>query len=489
VSPPSPRRGFPFAGLCLALIAGAVSLAAPASAAAACPAPSSSYSTAVAASAVGYWQLGDAPGGGACATKGTDGTYGGGATRGQAGIPGTADTSVGLDGTGFMSVPDSAGLDPARNFSLEAWVKPAGTAGSQSVVRKDGQYYLKIYDGKLQLWLWSNPTTRTTFTTASAVMTAGTWQHLVVTFNGSSVLLYRNGTSVGSFSKTLSVPTTSNPLRWGDSFSGGADQNFLTGGVDEVAVYDQVLAPATIASHYTSGSTPPSPPGCTPRTSSYSAAVLGTTGISAYWRLGEASGTTACASKGPNGTYVGGVTLGAAGAPAGDPDTSISLDGSSGRVEVPNAAALNPTTGLTLEAWVKPNAIALNSHQTILRKDGEYYFKVYEDKLQFWLWTSATTKTDPTSDHLMTAGTWQHVVVTYDGSTVRFYRNGVAIGTVAVSVPLRTNANPLHLGASLVSGNETNFLAGGLDEVAIYDRALSAADVAAHYQTAVAATP
>lgn len=390
------------------LCAGAAALCAPGAASAACSAPSSSYSNAVSAAAVGYWQLGDASGSStACATKGVNGAYGGGASPGQAGIPGTADTSVALNGTGFMSVVDSAGLDPASNFSLEAWIKPTGTAGSQAVVRKDGQYYLKVYDGKLQAWLWSNPTTKVTATSTSAVMTAGAWQHVAVTYDGSTILLYRNGVRVGSLAKTLSVAKTTNPLRWGDALTGGTDQNFLTGGIDEAAIYNQVLSASTIAGHYSLGSTAPPPPStCAPRSSSYSATILGTGGLTAYWRLGESSGTTACASKGPDGTYAGGVTLAAPGAIAGDPDTSIALDGTSGRVAVNDAPALNPGGALSLEAWVKPSAIALNSHQTLLRKDGEYYFKVYEDKLQFWLWTSATTKTDPTSDHLMTAGTW-----------------------------------------------------------------------------------
>lgn len=80
------------------------------------------------------------------------------------------------------------------------------------------------------------------------------------------------------------------------------------------------------------------------------------------------------------------------------------------------------------------------------------------------------------------------MVVTYDGSVVRFYRNGVPIGSVLVTVAIKANANPLRLGDSLVGTSETNFLGGGLDEVAIYNQALSAATVAAHYQAATSGT-
>src|SRR5712671_4787956 len=102
--------------------------------------------------------------------------------------------------------------------------------------------------------------------------------------------------------------------------------------------------------------------------STYSSAVLADA-PAGYWRLGESSGTTAADSAGHNaGTYVGGVTLGQAGALSGDSDTSVVLDGSIATVQIPDAAALDPTTQITLEAWIKPSALT----GMILRKDSQY---------------------------------------------------------------------------------------------------------------------
>ena len=69
-----------------------------------------------------------------------------------------------------------------------------------------------------------------------------------------------------SLAKALAVAQTANPLRWGDALTGGSDQNFLTGGIDEAAIYNQVLSASTIAGHYSLGSTAPPPPStCAPR--------------------------------------------------------------------------------------------------------------------------------------------------------------------------------------------------------------------------------
>jgi hypothetical protein len=74
----------------------------------------------------------------------------------------------------------------------------------------------------------------------------------------------------------------------------------------------------------------------------------------AYWRLGEASGTTAKEGiGGRHGTYTNGPTLAQTGAPTGDPDTAVRFDGVDDRVRVPYSSALNPSA-FTLEAWAKP---------------------------------------------------------------------------------------------------------------------------------------
>ena len=88
----------------------------------------------------------------------------------------------------------------------------------------------------------------------------------------------------------------------------------------------------------------------------YESAVMGDT-PSAYYRLGESSGTTATdtSGNGNNGTYSAiGVTLGTTGAITNDTDTAATFGGSSGEMTVPDNADLDPASQITLEAWFKP---------------------------------------------------------------------------------------------------------------------------------------
>lgn len=68
---------------------------------------------------------------------------------------------------------------------------------------------------------------------------------------------------------------------------------------------------------------------------------------------------------------------------------------------------------------------------------------------------------------------------TYDGSTIKVYLNGALVQSLAHSAPLTHSSSPLLIGNAVGAGNF--HWSGGLDEVAVYGRALTAAEVAQHY--------
>ena len=89
----------------------------------------------------------------------------------------------------------------------------------------------------------------------------------------------------------------------------------------------------------------------------------------------------------------------------------------------------------------------------------------------------ATYRVDSTTSYPTDGNTWVHVAGTYDGTTVRLYYNGVSENPEAASFSLLANAYPLSIG---VNGDLTQYFFGGaIDDVRVYNRALSAAEIAA----------
>ena len=72
--------------------------------------------------------------------------------------------------------------------------------------------------------------------------------------------------------------------------------------------------------------------------------------------------------------------------------------------------------------------------------------------------------------------TWTHLAATYDGTTLRLYVNGSQVGSRAVASPLLTSTGVLRFGGNSVWGE---FFAGRIDEVRLYNRALTAAEIQA----------
>jgi acid phosphatase type 7 len=198
-----------------------------------------------------------------------------------------------------------------------------------------------------------------------------------------------------------------------------------------------------------------------------------------YWRLGEASGTTAVSETASNaGTYTGGVTLAQPGSIAGDPNSAARLDGLDDHVRVPSATSLGPTAALSLETWVRPATLPSDT-ATLVRKDGHYLLRVNASgALIFRVWKGGAMTELTTGSNLVRAGSWSHVVATVDGSTMTVYVDGLARASRSFVGPTDSSTSALYFGAS--SGSY-DWLAGTIDEVAVYGAALTATRVRAHY--------
>lgn len=215
----------------------------------------------------------------------------------------------------------------------------------------------------------------------------------------------------------------------------------------------------------------------------------------AYWRLGESSGTTAVDSSGNNrdGTY-NGPTLGATGLLSGDADTAANFDGSNDRVYWADAAWMDVTGDLTVEAWIERVDVAGNN-DIVARWQGAtrgrtFVLLLIDDDAYFYVNRGGSTSYFAQATSAITANTPHHVVGRYDSSTgeVNVLVDGVEGATTDSTGGgnLAANAVEMFIGMR-ASGNAGDDpfawgpFDGTIDEVAIYNSYLSNARIQAHY--------
>lgn len=221
----------------------------------------------------------------------------------------------------------------------------------------------------------------------------------------------------------------------------------------------------------------------------YSDAILAETGLVSYWKLDETSGTSAADSKGSNGgTYTNGPTLNQAKGGIGMAGTAVAFaKASSQYVNVPDAASLRGLSGLTIECWVKFASMpATDDLFTLAGKVGCYYL-VFRDEggtKKFQLSGNATD-TAVKVNWSPSTGVWYHVALTWQSGTnnTKVYVNGVEVGSGTQNTAMPSATNALTIGQF----NGTFFLDGVLDNVALYNTALSAGTLLSHYTLGIAA--
>ena len=203
-------------------------------------------------------------------------------------------------------------------------------------------------------------------------------------------------------------------------------------------------------------------------------------GLAAFWALAEGSGTRARDLAG----RCDGVIQGSAPWSPGPFGPTLALDGNAQWIDVPSAPALRLTGDMTISAWINPSAVGT----AILMEKGD---DAAQNVTYGWgfnagtlSWIQDNTFVAP-SAYAVQANLWQHVLMTRSAaaSTVTYYVNGVGQGTFGytpASTPIVDNAESLGIGGRGGGVGGLRY-AGRLDAVALWKRALSAAEAAQVY--------
>jgi hypothetical protein len=210
----------------------------------------------------------------------------------------------------------------------------------------------------------------------------------------------------------------------------------------------------------------------------------GVLGLVAAYHFNEGAGATVQDSSGNgNAGNLSNVTW----TTAGRFGSALTFNGTSSWVTVADAASLDLTTGMTLEAWVNPT-VQPSGWRTIVAKErtgGVAYFMHGSSSSQNRPGTGvyvANGERQLIGGTRLAANTWVYLAATYDGINQRLFVNGVQVASRAQTGPIAVSASPLRIGGNGAWGE---YFQGRIDEVRIYNRALSQAEIQTDMNTAV----
>jgi concanavalin A-like lectin/glucanase superfamily protein len=232
-----------------------------------------------------------------------------------------------------------------------------------------------------------------------------------------------------------------------------------------VSIYNRALLAGEIQSIYTAGSAgkcpPPPPPACVPPPS----------GLVSWW---QAEGNALDSADGNNGTLIGNAAYA-----AGRVGQAFTFDGNGDAIFIGNPANLQ-LQNLTIEGWVKRSSATQVSSNPLFGEivgygPGGYVLGFQQDGSLF---LSKNTVSYVQSVGTITNTAWHHVAVTKNGSTVVFYLDGAAEPVITYNTTFEFTTD-LMIGAA-DNTVEASFL-GMIDELSIYNRGLSAAEIQSIY--------
>jgi PKD repeat protein len=220
------------------------------------------------------------------------------------------------------------------------------------------------------------------------------------------------------------------------------------------------------------------------QTITVSTANASTGGLVAAYNFEEASGTTVIDASG-NGNH--GTISGATRTTSGKFGRALSFDGISNWVTVNDSASLDLTNGMTLEAWVYPTA-TMSGWQAVINKEqpggfgAAYYLAANSDLNQPEVAIYTTDWYKLYGGPALSANQWVHLVGTYDGSTMKLYVNGSQVSSQPQAGGIDVTSGVLRIGGNSYWGE---FFKGRIDEIRIYNRALSTSEIQADMNKAI----
>jgi hypothetical protein len=389
---------------------------------------------------------------------------------------------------------------PTGDFTYSGWVNLKNNDSETLFHASNGSA------GELTIGITSTKVTVSTdgslrLTTNTAVST-NTWTQIAVVRSGSgadNIKVYINGAQDSSTQTDSGVTLNFGSCRLmigasdASNCSGTTTTANLGGRMDEFKIYNQALSAAQILANYNARSNPEGVSAAFGVNTKNSPGAL-SNGLVGYWKMDESSWTNDCSTSSvtdssgnnhhgaacPNST-------GPTGGSSGKFGFSGDFDGTNDYVTITHTSTLMPTEAITVATWLNFDTIS-NDMTPIFKEsyvdannNSGYVIRVANsNRPTFCIENNSVNCLSTFSSGAMSTGTWYHVVGTFDGSTIKIFFNGQLNNTLSYSGAIGNST------ANLIFSENFNGYRfdGKLDEVRIYNRALSPAEVSQLYNFA-----
>jgi hypothetical protein len=420
---------------------------------------------------------------------------------------------------GYVEIPGYGFHFSAGEFTLSFWIKPFDSASQTATLptildKSLGNAGFSFYSDSpamdeffLKWMITVSGSAVVEFSPSIPTATSGSWVHIVTTVASDLCEVYVNGVSMAFHDVNGSIRSNNLPLIFGGRNSGltvpaSNVTDFYRGLLDDVMIYDRVLTAGEVQELYSMNNylVPTGRPTTQPTDQP--------SGQPTNQPTGQPTGQPTEFLDLPNNLKDGLVAFYPCGVNAvdksgnghhGTPQLAVSAStdrfgnsqGASffnggGYVEIPGQAFNFSGGKLSLSFWVNPVVGQSTAFPTILDKSfgdaGFSFFFATSSNHYFlkWMISAASGVTSVISP--VTANSWVHIGIVIVNDNLNVYTDGVLQGTVPQNTHIRFNNLPLIFGARNLGGTNpatslTDFYRGFLDDVLIYDRALTAPEI------------
>ena len=375
-----------------------------------------------------------------------------------------ANRAFAFDGVQSSIRANNAAQLNSVNVTISFWVKVAALPAT-------GEVFLLSHGGWQERWKISLPSHgKPVFTTNSAggikdmdsdsvSLPIGAWRHVVMTHDAVGNKIYINGQLKKSIAASGALNNTTKPL--GIGYDPIDTTNFFKGSLDEVMIFNTALTDVEVAALYTAQSAVPAIPNARVASYSFNSTGLDSSVYANHAALTNVSTTTDRFGFGSR---------------------AYSFNGVSSSIKASNSAALNSAT-TTISFWVKVNALPAQGEAFLLSYGGwqeRWKISLPAHGKPVFTTNSAGGIKDMDSDSVaLPVGAWRHVVMTHDLAGNKIFINGQLKKSIVATGALNNTVHPLGIGYDPIDNN--NFFNGSIDDVQVYNYALTEGEVTALY--------